>query len=199
MAMWIKTCNNKLFNFKERILIVNGYICNDKVWYVYGDDAVTISKYKTEEEAHAMLDLIAKAISDGKPLFDVALAEKKEQAIKGKSEHSYHEDVEKIVQMWNDLESYGIKPVTKITATSSRYKNTVARLREYSIKDFEKAIENIKQSDFLQGKMGDKWASRGGFDYEWFVKPNNFPKVLEGKYNNTADSRLDEEETDFWG
>lgn len=199
MAMWIKTCNNKLFNFKERILTVDKYIYNDKVWFVYGDDAVTISKHKTEEEAHAMLDLIAKAISDGKPLFDVALAEKKEQAIKGKSEQSYHEDVEKIVQMWNDLESYGIKPVTKITATSSRYKNTVARLREYSIKDFEKAIDNIKQSDFLQGKMGDKWASRGGFDYEWFVKPNNFPKVLEGKYNNTADSRLDEEETDFWG
>lgn len=199
MAMWIKTCNNKLFNFKERILTVDKYICNDKVWFVYGDDAVTISKHKTEEEAYAMLDLIAKAISAGKPLFDVALAEKKEQAIKGKSEQSYHEDVEKIVQMWNDLESYGIKPVTKITATSSRYKNTVARLREYSIKDFEKAIENIKQSNFLQGKMGDKWASRGGFDYEWFVKPNNFPKVLEGKYNNTADSRLDEEETDFWG
>lgn len=199
MAMWIKTCYNMLFNFKERIFcdsIPNGTV---NAWFVCGDDVKVISKHKTEEEAHAMIDLIAKAISDGKPFFDVALAEKKEQAIKGKSEHSYHEDVEKIVQMWNDLESYGIKPVTKITATSSRYKNTVARLREYSIKDFEKAIDNIKQSDFLQGKMGDKWASRGGFDYEWFVKPNNFPKVLEGKYNNTADSRLDEEETDFWG
>lgn len=199
MAMWIKTCDSKLFNFKERIFTVYDHVSDGKVWFVCGDSVEIISKHKTEEEAHAMIDLIAKAISAGKPLFDVALAEKKEQAIKAKPEHSYHEDVEKIVQMWNNLESYGIKPVTKITATSSRYKNTVARLREYSIKDFEKAIENIKQSDFLQGKMGDKWASRGGFDYEWFVKPNNFPKVLEGKYNNTADSRLDEEETDFWG
>ena len=43
------------------------------------------------------------------------------------------------------------------------------------------AIDNIKNSDYLQGKVND-WK----ITFDWFVKPNNFPKVLEGNYNNKS-------------
>ena len=53
----------------------------------------------------------------------------------------------------------------------------VARIKEYGIDDVLKAIDNEATSDFLQGSKGFI------ADFEWFVRPNNFPKVLEGKYN----------------
>ena len=36
--------------------------------------------------------------------------------------------VEAVIKAWNDLESYGIKPVKKIEKTSKRYQNLQARL-----------------------------------------------------------------------
>ena len=41
------------------------------------------------------------------------------------------------------------------------------------------AIEQIKESKFLQGKNGQGWV----ITFDWFLLPNNFPKVLEGNYN----------------
>ena len=88
-------------------------------------------------------------------------------------------DVRLVVEMWNSLESFGIRPVSKMTSSSKRSSNLRARLREYSLEDFETAIENIKHSDFLLGKhSGRPWQ----ITFDWFVLPSNFPKVLEGNY-----------------
>ncbi len=88
-------------------------------------------------------------------------------------------DVRLVVEMWNSLESFGIRPVSKMTSSSKRSSNLRARLREYSLEDFKKAIENIKHSDFLLGKHnGRPWQ----ITFDWFVLPSNFPKVLEGNY-----------------
>lgn len=88
-------------------------------------------------------------------------------------------DVRLVVEMWNSLESFGIRPVSKMTSSSKRSSNLRARLREYSLEDFETAIENIKHSDFLLGKHnGRPWQ----ITFDWFVLPSNFPKVLEGNY-----------------
>ena len=54
-----------------------------------------------------------------------------------------------------------------------------ARLREYGKDAVLEAIENIKTSDFLQGKVKNDWT----ITFDWFVLPSNFPKVLEGNYN----------------
>lgn len=87
--------------------------------------------------------------------------------------------VRQIITKWNDLSSFGIRPVSKIAPSSKRYKNLQARLREYSLEDFENAIENIKHSDFLLGRHGGRpWQ----ITFDWFVLPSNFPKVLEGNY-----------------
>ena len=92
------------------------------------------------------------------------------------------ESVRRIVAAWNQLEVYGIKSIIKLSSKSKRYDCLVARLKEYGEENVLKAIENIKQSNFLQGKSSDrrKWF----ITFDWFVLPNNFPKVLEGNYSN---------------
>lgn len=90
-------------------------------------------------------------------------------------------DFEKVIEEWNKLERYGIKSVKKVTKDSQRGKQLSARLKQYTLDEILQAIENIKTSDFLQGKhSGRDWQ----ITFDWFVKPNNFPKVLEGNYNN---------------
>lgn len=89
------------------------------------------------------------------------------------------EDVKKVVEAWNSLAEYGISGISKMSSTSTRYKNLTARLKQYSLEEVLTAIEKIKNSDFLLGRKKD-WR----IDFDWFVKPNNFPKVLDGNYLN---------------
>lgn len=84
-----------------------------------------------------------------------------------------------VIASWNELSEYGISPIMRITGGSKRYNCLRARLREYGKDAVLEAIENIKTSDFLQGKVKDDWM----ITFDWFVLPSNFPKVLEGNYN----------------
>lgn len=84
-----------------------------------------------------------------------------------------------VIASWNELSEYGIAPVSRITGGSKRYNCLKARLREYGKDAVLEAIENIKTSDFLQGKVKNDWI----VTFDWFVLPSNFPKVLEGNYN----------------
>lgn len=88
-------------------------------------------------------------------------------------------NVQRAIEAWNDL---GVNPVQKMSKSSNRYKMLAARVKEYGIDDVLKAIDNVQRSAFLQGENSRSWM----IDLEWFVKPNNFPKVLEGKYNDKA-------------
>ncbi len=90
--------------------------------------------------------------------------------------------VSRIIDAWNQLESYGIKPVCRINKNSLRYRNLMARLREYGEDEVIQTIEKIKKSEFLQGKTGD---GRFQVSFDWFVNPNNFVKILEGKYDES--------------
>jgi hypothetical protein len=98
------------------------------------------------------------------------------------------------VEKWNELSDIGIKTISRIGSGTKRYQCLNARLREYGIEKVLSAINNIRNSDFLQGKNRKGWA----ITFDWFVLPNNFPKVLEGNYDNqqgsqprTGDARLD--------
>lgn len=94
-------------------------------------------------------------------------------------------DIRQIMEAWNELERYGIKPVCKLNRGSQRLQNLTARIREYGEAEVLRAIENVKQSEFLQGKTDGRWQ----ITFDWFVKPNNFPKVLEGQYEETRSSQ----------
>lgn len=94
-------------------------------------------------------------------------------------------DIQVVLESWNELERYGIKAVTKLKSSTKRCEMLSARIREYSIKDVLLAIENIKHSRFLQGKNNKGWT----ITFDWFVRPNNFPKVFEGNYVDSGGDR----------
>lgn len=102
-----------------------------------------------------------------------------------------HVPVKKIVEMWNTLTEFGITPVSKIDSKSKRYIAARARGYQYTEEDFQKAIDNIRHSDFLCGKKTDFIIT-----FDWFVKASNFEKVYDGNYNNRENtgggSKLDE-------
>lgn len=87
-----------------------------------------------------------------------------------------------VVDKWNELSAYGITKVRFISAESPRHKLIRARIKQYGRDSFDEIVENIKNSDFLQGKSNSKRPFL--VDFDWVIKPSNYPKVLEGKYNN---------------
>lgn len=157
-----------------------------------------VRQYDDKEDCERALSLFAKSIKTGETFF---IMPTQEELKKVKFEEYSNQvqiepvadkvDAQEAVNLWNSLEQYGFKPVSRISNSSTRYKSLVARLREYSIEEYEKAIENIKKSELLR-KNADKW-----FNFDWFIKPNNFPKVLDGNYN-TAEDRIDEEQVKWW-
>lgn len=94
------------------------------------------------------------------------------------------QDIEKAVEAWNALEPLGYSKISRLSSKSQRYQSLKARISEYGIEDVLKAIDNVRRSSYL---VDQTW-----FAFDWFVKPNNFPKVLEGKYNSKADGIQDE-------
>lgn len=88
-----------------------------------------------------------------------------------------------ILDEWNKL------PVQNIRLISGkRLQMLRARVKQFSIDDVLKAIQSINKSPFLLGDNKRKWQ----ITFDWFVAPNNFPKVLEGNYLPKEDeSRFD--------
>ena len=85
------------------------------------------------------------------------------------------EDMQKVIDSWNAMaDRTGLKKLTKLTSGSNRYKWLVARILEYGMDDVLKAIDLIPDCTYILDK--------GWFNFEWFVRPSNFPKVLEGNY-----------------
>jgi len=95
-----------------------------------------------------------------------------------------HSDVQRVAEHWNQLAAYGVKPVSSINCGTKRFDMLRARIRTYGIEKTFKAIENIKKSAFLCGGGQKGWV----ITFDWFVRPNNFIKVLEGNYEGMGDS-----------
>lgn len=86
-----------------------------------------------------------------------------------------------IKDSWNTLKAYGITPIKTISSSKKRATLVRARINQYGESAFDEAIEQIKVSDFLQGRhSGQAWQ----VTFDWLIKPSNFPKVLEGTYKN---------------
>ena len=92
-------------------------------------------------------------------------------------------EIDMIVQEWNNMEDRGLIPkVIDLKAGTTRYKMLNSRIAEYGVPAILEAIDMVKQSSFLKGRNNRGWA----VDFEWFIKPNNFPKIREGKYSDTT-------------
>lgn len=86
-------------------------------------------------------------------------------------------DVQRVISAWNSL---GLQTIRKIVPDTDRDKWLRKRIRDYGIGDVLAAIEKVRESDFLMGKNKNGWTAT----FDWFIRPNNFPKVLSGNYDN---------------
>lgn len=88
-------------------------------------------------------------------------------------------DVERVVMAWNSL---GLKSVERISGESKRGGMTRKRIQDYGIEKVLQAIENVRLSRFLNGNNSKGWMAT----YDWFIRPENFQKVLEGNYSDRS-------------
>lgn len=85
-------------------------------------------------------------------------------------------DVQHVINAWNSL---NLQRITKIVPDTQRGRWLSKRLRDYGIEQILTAIENVRNSTFLMGDNNKGWQ----ITFDWFIRPNNFPKVLDGNYN----------------
>ena len=93
--------------------------------------------------------------------------------------------IQSIIDAWNQLEPYGIKMIYRINPGSKRCTSLIALLEQFGEEKVIQAVDKVKQSDFLQGKTD----ARFSLNFDWFINPNNFVKVLEGKYDERHDKK----------
>lgn len=82
--------------------------------------------------------------------------------------------IDELIALWNSLDL----PSNVASIKNTRLTQLKARIKEYSYEQVLEAIHSIGQSPFLLGQNDRGWA----ITIDWFLKPNNFPKVLEGNY-----------------
>ena len=112
-----------------------------------------------------------------KKIYDPGIKEDKEEKKIKKVPDKYL----KIVSAWNDL---GLSEVKSIQGTRLKYLN--ARIKEYSEEEIIKGIRSIRNSSFLMGQNRNNWT----ITFDWFIKPTNMPKVLEGNYIESKGSNI---------
>ena len=76
----------------------------------------------------------------------------------------------------------------KITEKRKRVINNL--LKEYSLEEVIQSMEKIHTSSFLQGNNKTGWQ----IAFDWFINKSNFLKVLEGNYDDKANSNNSEKE-----
>lgn len=109
---------------------------------------------------------------------EASVPEKKQKPVLTKA------DLQTVKDVWNEKAGgRGVPTLFAISETSTRYKMLKARIQEYGLSKVLEGIDRIAESDFLcHGNKNWKGAT-----FDWFVKPNNFPKVIEGYYSDTRD------------
>lgn len=98
----------------------------------------------------------------------------------GNEDENINEDIneiESVIVLYHDL----CEKMPKVLKLQGKRKGFVnARIKEYGIEKVTEVLRKAGQSDFLNGKNDRAWKA----DFEWIMRPENFLKILEGKYDN---------------
>ena len=89
-----------------------------------------------------------------------------------------------IAELYNSI-CISFNPIKQIT--DKRKGNMNARYKESkcNIEVFKILFTKMQESNFLKGG----WDSGGKADFDWVMRPTNFVKVLEGKYDNNKNQK----------
>lgn len=86
-------------------------------------------------------------------------------------------DFDLILKLYHDL----CPNMAKVEKLTDQRKGFIrARFAEYGIEKITTVLRTAGESEFLNGHNEKVWKA----DFEWLMRPNNFIKVLEGKYHN---------------
>lgn len=100
-------------------------------------------------------------------------------------------DIEAVRLYYNEQlqATSSVMPRAKCKLTGKREAYVRARIKQYGKDAVREVIEMACRSEFLNG-AGDR-----GFiaDLEWLMRPNNFPKVYDGKFNRKGKGALESE------
>jgi len=86
-------------------------------------------------------------------------------------------DYDNVVKLYHEL-CPKMRKVEKLGKQRSEFIH--ARFSEYGLSKITEVLRLAGESDFLNGKNDRLFMA----DLEWLMRPNNFIKVLEGKYQN---------------
>ena len=89
-------------------------------------------------------------------------------------------DFEKVRQQFNRIMEAKKIPKLKGKIAGQRKAFFEARVREYGITSAYRVMIKAAESGFLNGGGRNGWLA----NFEWIFRPNNFPKVLDGYYDN---------------
>lgn len=82
----------------------------------------------------------------------------------------------RLISAWNET---GCPKVKAFLFTSVRGGNYLTLLRAYGGETVLAAVEKVQASEFLRGGNNRGWVAT----FDWFLRPDNFSKVLEGNYD----------------
>lgn len=183
----------KILIAKKFVLVFEDGVIVIKHWRINNylqKDRYTETKYLEDKELLQLDENKAYTFRDNAPMYTQGMYTQdrigKDSIDKDKDEintnvficenpKASHDEIQQILDAWNSLSDVGITSISRMSSSSQRYRWTVARLKEYGIDNVLKAIENVRNSSWLR-------SGKFNFSYDWFIRPNNFIKVLDGNY-----------------
>lgn len=116
---------------------------------------------------------------------EIEIEKEKEKDLVVSKDTACSSNILRILEEWNSL---GLTEIKRITPKTNRNSLLKARIKEYGEYEVIRAIQNIKKSTFLRGQNDKGWT----ISFDWFIKPSNFLKVLEGNYLDKEEVKTNE-------
>lgn len=125
--------------------------------------------------------------------YDILYNKKKSSKEDSKKETDVSFSPADLVVYFNSQMDLANAMIPRIKSLSEQRKKSLgARIREYGKPALSTVIRKAAASDFLNGKNGRDFIAT----FDWLMKPTNFPKVLEGNYDNHEQQQKAEQPKD---
>lgn len=148
------------------------------------NDVTNVRQMNTRDITRDITRVKSLEIESDKSQSDISQSDKK-------SKQTWQEQLNRIFKEWNSIDD-NIPKINFIKNGSTRQRLLQARINEYGFDNVLKAIDNVKNSQYLKG-----YVKPFRITFDWFIKPNNFPKVLDGNYNDFTVPKSNDEEFDY--
>jgi len=117
------------------------------------------------------------------------LAPKKKKAYAEHTLKRTEDENENVIDYESIIENYHVlcPKMNKVQAINDNRKGFInARVSEFGISKVTEVIRIAGESSFLNGSNDKAWKA----DFEWMMRPTNFIKIMENKYQNKTEKKM---------